>query len=163
MRFLAVDDEPYILEELRETLERARPAAEVLDWAFLAPGKRWRRCAPKGMGEHFFRLSIFPRRKAERSWTARWASLGSRLHKWGDDCQGIVEEVGLYLAEHYVNLELCQLFGMFVTLLYGNSSLPTYFSYESYAESLINTMAFARKDILLREKPQKRLTGFSGV
>ena len=27
MRFLAVDDEPNILEELRETLERARPAA----------------------------------------------------------------------------------------------------------------------------------------
>lgn len=37
MRFLAVDDEPYILEELRETLERARPAAEVL--AFCRPSE----------------------------------------------------------------------------------------------------------------------------
>lgn len=37
MRFLAVDDEPYILEELRETLERARPQAEVL--AFSRPSE----------------------------------------------------------------------------------------------------------------------------
>lgn len=35
MRFLAVDDEPYILEELRDTLQKARPQAEVL--AFSRP------------------------------------------------------------------------------------------------------------------------------